>query len=173
MGKTKFQPSLVNEFPWVALLKGDTSKVYCTICKNAFRIDGSGKPQVFSHHKSHSIKDDGKNTKRKPAIDPSQQVFQPTLDGKIGMSEKTSLPPNHADYMLLNEITLLLPHKETQDLVLCFQIVQLLLFMPRQILKLGTIFNLALPHTIKNNLYMMTRDFTFKLNENINKLDDK
>ena len=75
--------------------------------------------------------------------------------------------------MLLNEITLLLPHKETQDLVLCFQIVQLLLFMPRQILKLGTIFNLALPHTIKNNLYMMTRDFTFKLNENINKLDDK
>ena len=104
MGKTKFQPSLVNEFPWVALLKEDTSKVYCTICKNAFRIDGSGKPQVFSHHKSHSIKDDGKNTKRKPAIDPSQQVFQPTLDGKIGMSEKTSLPPNHADYVCSAEI---------------------------------------------------------------------
>ena len=72
MGKSKFQPSWLNEFPRVAPLKGDTSKAYYTICKKAFRIDGSGKSQVSSHHKSHSIKDDGQNTKKKPAIDPNQ-----------------------------------------------------------------------------------------------------
>ena len=84
LGKTKFQPSLVNKFLWVALLKGDTSKIYCTIYEKAFRIDG--KSQVSSHHKSHSIKDGAKNTKKKPAIDPSQQVFQPILGGKISIS---------------------------------------------------------------------------------------
>ena len=86
LGKTKFQPSLVNKFPWVALLKGDTSKVYCTIYEKAFRIDGSGKSQVSSHLKFHSIKDGAKNTKKKQAIDPSQQVFQPILGGKISIS---------------------------------------------------------------------------------------
>ena len=30
--------------------------------------------------------------------------------------------------------------------------------MPRQMLKLGTIFNLVLPHTANNNLYVMSRD---------------
>ena len=63
---------LVNKFPWAALLKEDTSKAYCTICKKAFRNDGSGKSQVSSHSKSHSIKDGGQNTKKNAAIDPIQ-----------------------------------------------------------------------------------------------------
>ena len=92
------------KLPWVAPLKGDTSKAYCTICKKAFRIDGSVKSQVSSHHKSHSIKDGGQNTKKKPAIDSSQWVFQPTLDGKISMSEKTSLPLNHSEQFFRTEI---------------------------------------------------------------------
>ena len=57
MGKSKFQPSWVNAFPWVAPLKGDTSKAYCTICKKTFRIGGCGKSQGSSHCKSNSIKD--------------------------------------------------------------------------------------------------------------------
>ena len=64
MGKTKFQPSWVNELLWVAPLKEDTSKAYLTICKKAFRIDESGKSQVSSHHKSLNIKDGGQKTKK-------------------------------------------------------------------------------------------------------------
>ena len=125
IGKTKCQSSLVNEFPWVAPLKGDTSKAYCTFCKKAFRIDESGKSQVSSHHKYHSIKDGGQNTKKKLAIDPNQQVFQPTLDGKISMSVKTSLPLNHAEQVCraeiyqafhIAQITLLLPRKRFKEI---------------------------------------------------------
>ena len=76
MGKTKFQQSWLNEFPWVAPLKGDTSKAYCTVCKKAFEIDGAGKSQVSSHHKSHSIKDGGQNKKKKPAIDPADPGWE-------------------------------------------------------------------------------------------------
>ena len=87
----------MNEFPWVAPLKGDTSKAYCAVCKKAFKIDGAKKSQMSSHHKSHSIKVGGQNKKKKPAIDPIQRVFQQTLDGKISMGEKTSLPLNQAE----------------------------------------------------------------------------
>ena len=59
MGKTKFQPSWVNKFWWVAPLKRDASKAYYNICKKGFRIDGSGKSEVPFHHKSPSIKDRG------------------------------------------------------------------------------------------------------------------
>ena len=45
---------------------------------------------------SHSIKDGGKNTKEKPANDPSQQGLHPTLVGKISMIEKTPSYLNHA-----------------------------------------------------------------------------
>ena len=61
--------------------------------------------------------------------------------------------------MLLTEITLLLPRKEIRrDSGLCFQIVQLLKVMPRKMLKLSTVLNLASPHAPKKNLYMMSRD---------------
>ena len=52
---------------------------------------------MSSYHQSHSINDSAKNREKKPAIDPSQQVFQSTLDGKIRMSEKSSLPLNHVE----------------------------------------------------------------------------
>ena len=91
---------MVNTFLWVAPLKGDTSKVYCTICKKAFTTDGSGKSKVSFHHKSHSLKD-GKNIKKKPAIDPSQEVFQPALDGKISMSDHAL---DHAEQVCRAEI---------------------------------------------------------------------
>ena len=108
MGKTKFQPSWVNEFQRVAPLKGDTSKAYCTICKKAFRTDGSGKSQVSSHHKSDSIKDDCNGTRTH----------------------------NHlVRKRILNHLAKLVPHKETQrDSSLCFQIVQLLKVMLMQML---------------------------------------
>ena len=77
---------------------------YCTFCKEAFRIDGSGESQVSSYHKSRSVKNGEQNTKKKPAIDPNQRVFQPNLDAKISMSEKTSLPPNHAGQVSRAEI---------------------------------------------------------------------
>ena len=54
---------------------------------------------MSSYHKSHSIKDSAKNWEKKPAIDPSQHVFQSTLDGKISMSEKSSLPLNHVEQL--------------------------------------------------------------------------
>ena len=85
-------------------MKEDTSKAYCAICKKTFRFDGSRKLQVTFHHKSHSIKDSGQNTKKKPAIDAIQQVFQPTLDRKISMREKTLLPCNHAEQVFRAEI---------------------------------------------------------------------
>ena len=160
MGRTKFL--------WVALLMGDTSKAYCTICQKAFRIDGSGKPQVSSHHKYYSIEDGGQHTKKKGAIDSNERVFQPTQDEKISMSEKTSTSWTYwaslskfveLKYIklciLFTQITLLVPHKDTQrDSSLCFQIVRLLKVMPKQMIKLSTIFNLGLPYTAKNKLYM-------------------
>ena len=39
--------------------------------------------------------------------------------------------------------------------------------------RLGTIFNLALPDTIKDNLYMMSRDRTFKFDESTNRSVNK
>ena len=70
----------------------------------SFRIDGSGKSEVSSHHKSHSIKDGGQNTKKKPAIDPNQRIFHLSLDRKIGMSEKTFLPLKHAELVSRTDI---------------------------------------------------------------------
>ena len=61
--------------------------------------------------------------------------------------------------MLPTQITLLFLHKETlRDSSLCFQIAQLLKVMPKEMLNMSAIFNLTLPYTAWNNLYMMSRD---------------
>ena len=60
------------------------------------------------------------------------------------MSEKTSLPLNHAEQVYKAEIYQGDSHKETQrGSSLCFQIVQLLKVMPRQMLKLIATFNMG------------------------------
>ena len=59
---------------------------------------------MFSYHKSHSIRDGGQNTKKKTAIDHNQRVYQPTLDEKISMSKKLSLPLNHDEQVCRTEI---------------------------------------------------------------------
>ena len=58
----------------------------------------------MSSHKSHSIKDGSQNKKKKPAIDPTQRVFQQTLDGKISMGEKTYLPLNQGEQVCRADI---------------------------------------------------------------------
>ena len=79
---------------------------------------------MSSHHKSHSIEDGGINTKKKPAIDLNQSVFQPTLDEKVSICKMTFLPLNHAEQVCRAELYQALhvvysnysfaPHKETQ-----------------------------------------------------------
>ena len=64
--------------------------------------------------------------------------------------------------MLLTQTILLPPRKGIQrDSSLCFRTAQLLKIILRRMLKLNTIFNLELPHTAKNNLYMTSRDALF------------
>ena len=58
----------------------------------------------ISHHKSHCLKDAGQSTNKKPATDPSQRIFQPTLDEKISTSEKMSLSLSHAEQLSRAEI---------------------------------------------------------------------
>ena len=100
---------------------------------------------------------------------PKKRLDAALVDGKISMSEETSLSLKHAEPVcraeiyqalhLLTKFTLLLPLKETQrDSNLWFRVVQMLKDIPGHMLKLSTIFNLALPHTAKSNLYTMSRD---------------
>ena len=104
MGKTKFQSYWLKEFSWIESLKGDSGKVWCKLCKKSFKIDGSGKSQVLSHQKSHSIQDGGENSKKTSVIDPKQRVFQLSFDGSVSMGEKVGMPFNLTEQICKAEL---------------------------------------------------------------------
>ena len=95
--RTKFQQSWLKDFAWLKPVCGDSYKGHCVTCKKDFRIDGSGRSQVVSHQKSHSVKDGGKNDKKKAANDPKQTVFQPSAAGVINIGSSTTLTLTHAE----------------------------------------------------------------------------
>ena len=64
MGRTTFQSKWMKEFSWVSAAK-DKCQAFCNICRKEFKIDGSGRSQVVSHQKCHSVGDGGENTKKK------------------------------------------------------------------------------------------------------------
>ena len=77
MGRTEFQSKWINEFPWVSRAC-DRYKAFCNICNKEFKIDGSGRQQVLSHQRCHSIKDGGKNKRISSSSGKGQMVFSPT-----------------------------------------------------------------------------------------------
>ena len=104
MGKTKFQQSWVKEFPWVTQCRGDTSRAWCTICDKSFKIDASGRSQVVSHQKCHSLEEGGQNEKKTKKKDPAQRVFETSSDGRISMSANTGHSIDLNDKILRAEI---------------------------------------------------------------------
>ena len=61
MGRTTFQSKWMKEFSWMSAAK-DKYQAFCNICRKEFKIDGSGRSQVVSHQKCHSVGDGGENT---------------------------------------------------------------------------------------------------------------
>ena len=96
MGRTTFQSKWMKEFSWVSATK-DKYQAFCNICRKEFKIDGSGRSQVVSHQKCHSVGDGGEDTKKKK--DNSNQltfsssgVLQPksivlSLDDQVATAE--------------------------------------------------------------------------------------
>ena len=96
MGRTTFQSKWMKEFSWVSAAK-DKYQAFCNICRKEFKIDGSGRSQVVSHQKCHSVGDGGENTEKKK--DNSNQltfsssgVLQPksivlSLDDQVATAE--------------------------------------------------------------------------------------
>ena len=88
--KTQFQNSWLAEFAWLAVVPNDKFSAKCTICVKTFKIDGSGRAQVLSHQKCHSIADGGTNTKKKASTDPKQSTFVLSNNGAVSLSSSTT-----------------------------------------------------------------------------------
>lgn len=89
MTKTQFQNAWLAEFPWLEAVPNDRYSAKCKICVKTFKIDGSGRSQVASHQKCHSVQDGGTNTKKKPA-DPKQTTFKISNAGVVSTAATTT-----------------------------------------------------------------------------------
>jgi hypothetical protein len=80
---TTFQPSYINEFPWVKEDPNSRTSAICTLCKSVINISGMGKTALRSHAKSskHSL-----NEKNKRATLPLGFFF------KVGEGSASSQP---------------------------------------------------------------------------------
>ena len=140
---------------------------------------------MSSYHESHSINDSAKNREKKPAIDPSQQVFQSTQDGKISMSEKSSLPLNHVEqdcrvdiFQALHVAHSFYPFDSTQVSSKRFRLmfpnypIALVYALADAKIRYNPQFGIV-PHCKEQHIYDVKRcPFTFNFDESTNRLVD-